>query len=70
MSAREAVMPKITRLGRVLVPGGASAEETLRAGIAAFLDFVAREPAFARAFYVDMPAAGPRPRGATPGGSA
>ena len=42
------------------LPAGASAEEALRAGIAAFLDFVAREPAFARAFYVDMPAAGPR----------
>ena len=42
------------------LPAGASHEEALRAGIAAFLDFVAREPAFARAFYVDMPAAGPR----------
>ena len=44
------------------VPAGAGAEEALRAGIAAFLAFLAREPAFARAFYVDMPAAGP-PRG-------
>ena len=42
------------------VPAGAGAEEALRAGIAAFLEFLAREPAFARAFYVDMPAAGPR----------
>ena len=42
------------------VPAGAGAEEALRAGIAAFLAFLAREPAFARAFYVDMPAAGPR----------
>jgi len=42
------------------LPAGAAPEEALRAGIRAFLDFVAREPAFARAFYVDMPAAGPR----------
>jgi len=39
---------------------GASAEQALRASIAAFLGFLAGEPAFARAFYVDMPAAGPR----------
>jgi AcrR family transcriptional regulator len=37
-----------------------SAEAALRASIAAFLGFLADEPAFARAFYVDMPAAGPR----------
>ena len=37
-----------------------SAEAALRASIAAFLGFLAEEPAFARAFYVDMPAAGPR----------
>ena len=42
------------------LPAGAAPEEALRAAIGAFLDFVAREPAFARAFYVDMPAAGPR----------
>jgi AcrR family transcriptional regulator len=42
------------------LPAGASAEESLRASIAAFLQFLAGEPAFARAFYVDMPAAGPR----------
>lgn len=42
------------------LPAGASAEDVLRAGLAAFLDFLAGEPAFARAFYVDMPAAGPR----------
>lgn len=39
-------------------PAGAGA--ALRAGLAAFLGFLAEEPAFARAFYVDMPAAGPR----------
>ena len=48
------------RRGGPAGPAGAGAEEALRAGIAAFLDFLAREPAFARAFYVDMPAAGPR----------
>jgi hypothetical protein len=36
------------------------AEEALRASIAAFLGFLAAEPAFARAFYINMPAAGPR----------
>jgi AcrR family transcriptional regulator len=41
-------------------PTDQSAEEALRASIAAFLGFLAAEPAFARAFYVDMPAAGPR----------
>jgi AcrR family transcriptional regulator len=38
----------------------ASAVDTLRAGIAAYLEFLAGEPAFARAFYIDLPAAGPR----------
>jgi AcrR family transcriptional regulator len=34
-------------------------EDVLRAGIRAFLRFLADEPAFARVFYIDMPAAGP-----------
>ncbi|MGC1286875.1 MAG: TetR/AcrR family transcriptional regulator, partial [Streptosporangiaceae bacterium] len=42
------------------LPPETSAEDTLRASIAAFLEFLVQEPAFARAFYVDMPAAGPR----------
>jgi AcrR family transcriptional regulator len=42
------------------LPPGTPAEEALRASVAAFLDFLVREPAFARAFYVDMAAAGPR----------
>lgn len=42
------------------LPPGTCAEDALRASIAAFLGFLAQEPAFARAFYVDMPAAGPR----------
>jgi AcrR family transcriptional regulator len=37
-----------------------SAVAALRSSIVTFLDFLASEPAFARAFYVDMPAAGPR----------
>jgi AcrR family transcriptional regulator len=41
-------------------PADASAEATLQASIAAFLGFLAEEPTFARAFYIEMPAAGPR----------
>jgi len=41
-------------------PAGAGAEASLRASIAAFLGFLAAEPTFARAFYVDMPMAGPK----------
>jgi AcrR family transcriptional regulator len=41
-------------------PEQVSAEAALRAAIAAFLAFLAAEPAFARAFYIDMPAAGAR----------
>jgi AcrR family transcriptional regulator len=40
------------------LPADTSAEDALRRGISAFLGFLAAEPAFARAFYVDMPAAG------------
>jgi AcrR family transcriptional regulator len=39
---------------------GASDEEVLRVGCRAFLRFLADEPAFARVFYIDMPAAGPQ----------
>ncbi|MDR0345290.1 MAG: TetR/AcrR family transcriptional regulator [Nocardiopsaceae bacterium] len=42
------------------VPPDASPEHRLQAGLGAFLEFLASEPAFARAFYIDMPAAGPR----------
>jgi AcrR family transcriptional regulator len=41
-------------------PAQWNAEEALRASIAAFLGFLAAEPAFASAFYINMPAAGPR----------
>jgi AcrR family transcriptional regulator len=39
-------------------PAGASAEATLQASIGAYLGFLAEEPTFARAFYIEMPAAG------------
>ncbi len=42
------------------LPDHASAEELLRASMAAYVEFLAEEPAFARAFYVGMPVAGPR----------
>jgi len=42
------------------LPADTRAEVVLRAGFAAFLAFLAEEPAFARAFYIDMPAAGPQ----------
>jgi AcrR family transcriptional regulator len=42
------------------LPAGTPDEDVLRAGFRAFLAFLADEPAFARVFYVDMPAAGPR----------
>jgi len=42
------------------VPAGAPDEEVLRVACRAFLAFVAGEPEFAKIFYVDMPAAGPR----------
>ena len=41
------------------IPDEAPDEEVLRAGCRAFLGFLADEPAFARVFYIDMPAAGP-----------
>jgi len=42
------------------LPPDTADEEVLRAGIRAFLGFLADEPAFARVFYIDMPTAGPR----------
>ncbi len=42
------------------LPAGTRAEDALRAGIAAYLEFLTEEPAFARAFYIEMPAAGAR----------
>jgi AcrR family transcriptional regulator len=42
------------------LPAGTPDEDVLRAACRAFLEFLADEPAFARVFYVEMPAAGPR----------
>lgn len=50
---------RVTAATRALPPGTAD-EDVLRAGMRAFLGFLADEPAFARVFYVDMPTAGPR----------
>jgi AcrR family transcriptional regulator len=52
-------------LGRVIsatraVPPGTRDEEILRVACRAYLAFLAGEPAFARVFYIHMPAAGPR----------
>jgi AcrR family transcriptional regulator len=41
------------------LPDNGPDEDVLRAGCRAFLRFLADEPAFARVFYIDMPAAGP-----------
>jgi AcrR family transcriptional regulator len=41
-------------------PADASAEATLRASLGAYLAFLAEEPTFARAFFIEMPAAGPK----------
>src|SRR6202035_4816666 len=45
------------------VPADAPDEQVIRAAYRAFLAFLADEPAFARVFYIDMPAAGPRAAG-------
>jgi AcrR family transcriptional regulator len=42
------------------VPAEAPAEQAIQAACRAFLAFLSREPAFARVFYIEMPAAGPR----------
>jgi AcrR family transcriptional regulator len=50
--------------GRVMeaaraLPDDTPDEEVLRTGLRAYVGFLADEPAFARVFFVDMPAAGP-----------
>jgi AcrR family transcriptional regulator len=52
------LLDRVTAAARA-VPAGAPDEAALRAGCRAFLRFLADEPAFARVFYIDMPAAGP-----------
>jgi AcrR family transcriptional regulator len=53
------MIDQVAAAGRRLPPGTSPAD-ALRASIVAFLDFLVAEPAFARAFYIEMPAAGPR----------
>lgn len=48
----------VTQAAQAL-PADAADEDVLRAGLRAFLRFLADEPAFARVFYIEMPAAGP-----------
>ena len=55
----QVMIDRVAAAARML-PSGTSAEDMLRASVTAFLEFLAAEPAFARAFYIDMPAAGPR----------
>jgi AcrR family transcriptional regulator len=54
---RQLLIGRVTSAARAM-PEDAPDEEVLRAGVRAFLSFLAEEPAFARVFYIDMPAAG------------
>ena len=56
---RKVMIDQIVSATRVL-PADASDEEALRVACRAYLGFLAAEPAFARVFYIHMPAAGPR----------
>jgi AcrR family transcriptional regulator len=56
---RELMIAGIMTATRALPPN-ASDEEILRVALRAYLAFLAGEPAFARVFYIHMPAAGPR----------
>ncbi len=56
---RQLMAGRVVTATRAL-PAGTADETVLEAGFRAFLEFLADEPAFARVFYVDMPAAGPR----------
>ena len=56
---RELMIAGIMSATRAL-PASAGDEEILRAALRAYLAFLAAEPAFARVFYIHMPAAGPR----------
>lgn len=55
----ELLVGSVRTATRELAPGTAP-EDGLRAGLRAYLHFLADEPAFARIFYVDMPGAGPQ----------
>jgi AcrR family transcriptional regulator len=54
---RELMLARATSTARSL-PAEASAEDRLRAAFRGYLGFLADEPAFARVFYLYMPAAG------------
>jgi AcrR family transcriptional regulator len=56
---RQLMIARIVSATRAL-PAGAGDEEVLRAACRAYLAFLADEPAFARVFFIFMPAAGPR----------
>jgi AcrR family transcriptional regulator len=55
---RELMIARVVSATRSL-PAGTGDEEVLRAAYRAYLEFLADEPAFARVFHIDMPAAGP-----------
>ncbi len=54
---RELMLARAVSTARSL-PAGASAEDRLRAAVRGYLAFLAEEPAFARVFFLHMPAAG------------
>jgi AcrR family transcriptional regulator len=56
---RQLMVDRVVSAARGMPPG-APDEEVIRAANRAFLAFLADEPAFARVFYIEMPAAGPR----------
>jgi AcrR family transcriptional regulator len=56
---RELMISQVVSATRAL-PTGSCEEEVLRVACRAYLAFLAGEPAFARVFYIHMPAAGPR----------
>jgi AcrR family transcriptional regulator len=56
---RELMIDRVIGAARAL-PATASAEDILRAGLRAFLEFLVQESTFTRAFYIDMPAVGAR----------
>jgi AcrR family transcriptional regulator len=58
-AGRELMIAQVVSATRALPPG-ARDEEVLRAACRAYLAFLAGEPAFARVFYIHMPAAGQR----------
>jgi AcrR family transcriptional regulator len=56
---RQLMFARVVSAART-VPADTQDEQVIRAACRAFLAFLADEPAFARVFYIDMPAAGPR----------